>query len=291
VPLGAAPFWRRSWTHRAAQGLLGIVYCYAVVVIVALCLENRLLYQGLRAGEHWYAPPGNVVPSDVSLTSADGTHLHGWWSETPGWTPKQGALLFLHGNGANLSDRGACLGAVNRILKLPALIIDYPGYGKSDGSPSERGCYAAGEAAFAWLTDSRQVAPERIVLFGGSLGGGVATELATRHPHRALVLVSTFTSFPDEAQDVVPWLPGKWLVRNQYNNLAKLPSIRGPVFVANGTRDDLIDYHMSEKLYHAAVGPKKYCPMEGEPHGDFMPDDALHTLRAFLDSACPISGE
>ena len=106
------------------------------------------------------------------------------------------------------------------------------------------------------MTDNRGVAPQRIVLFGGSLGGGVATELATRHPHRALVLVSTFTSFPDEAQDVVPWLPGKWLARNQYNNLAKLASIRGPVFVAHGTQDELISYHMSEKLYHAASGPK-----------------------------------
>jgi len=140
VPFRTAPFWRRSWKHRAARLLLGAVYCYAVVVIAVLCLENRLLYPGLRAADHWVNPPANVVPADVSLTSSDGTRLHGWWTTPPGWQPKEGALLFLHGNGANLSDRGFCLGEINRLLKLPVLIIDYPGYGKSEGAPSERGC-------------------------------------------------------------------------------------------------------------------------------------------------------
>src|SRR5438046_2954266 len=85
--------------------------------------------------------------------------------------------------------------------------VAYPGYGRSGGSPTEAGCYAAADAAFDWLTAAQQVAPEDILLYGTSLGGGVAIDLASRRPHRALVLSSTFTSLPDTAQDLYPWLP------------------------------------------------------------------------------------
>ena len=121
-------------------------------------------------------------------------------------------------------------------------MFDYPGFGRSSGQPSEAGCYAAGDAAYDWLREVQKVPGERIILYGGSLGGGTATDLASRRPHRALVLVACFTSFPDMAQTRFPWLPGRWLVHNRFDNLGKIADCRGPVFIAHGTRDGLIPF-------------------------------------------------
>src|SRR5262249_37012499 len=146
----------------------------------------------------------------------------------------QRILLFCHGNGGNLSHRAWEIGEWQRRLGDSVLIFDYPGYGRSDGKPSEQGCYAAADAAYQWLLEEKHVAPEQIVIYGGSLGGAVAVELALRHDHRALVLQDTFTSIPDMAQHQYPWLPARWLVRQQFDSLAKIGQCRRPVFIAHG---------------------------------------------------------
>jgi pimeloyl-ACP methyl ester carboxylesterase len=286
----AAPFWRRSWKHRAARLLLGAAYCYLGVVLVLLWLENRFLFAATGAADGWAVPPPGLAVEDVDLTSADGTRLHAWWSTPPGWRTADGALLFCHGNGGNLSHRGGYFAELFRHLNAGVLLIDYPGYGRSGGSPSEKGCYAAGDAAYDWLTVTRGVPAGRVVLYGGSLGGGVATDLAARRPHRALVLVSTFTSFPDQAQALYPWLPARWLVRNQFDNRAKIGSVRGPVFLAHGRYDRLIPFAMSERLCGAAPGPKRLCPMEAD-HTDLLTPVAAAALREFLDESAPAAAE
>jgi fermentation-respiration switch protein FrsA (DUF1100 family) len=176
--------------------------------------------------------------------------------------------------------------ALAKALGVSVLIFDYPGYGKSDGRPSEAGCYAAGEAAFTWLT--RQVPAENIILFGKSLGGGVATELARRHPHRALVLVKTFTSVPDVAQDIYPWLPARWLARNRFESLRKLSQCNRPVFVAHGDCDSIIPYAHGRRLYDAAHEPKRFLAMPGCNHNDTLPVEFFLELRRFLDQNAPV---
>jgi fermentation-respiration switch protein FrsA (DUF1100 family) len=284
LPLWASPFWRRSWMHRIGHfAFLGAAYSCAVAVALLMYVENRLLYQAVPATSTWFAPPPGLPVTDVELKTADGTNLHGWWATPPGWQPADGALLYLHGNGGNLSYRGGFLASVVYQLRSAVLVVDYPGYGRSGGSPSERGCYATADAAYDWLTRNRGVPADRLILYGGSLGGGVATDLAVRKPHRALVLVSTFTSFPEEAQTKVRWLPCRWLARNQFNNLAKIASVHGPVFIAHGTRDDLIPFSMSQRLYDAANAPKRFFAMEGWGHEDILTPDGLVALRKFLD--------
>ncbi len=131
---------------------------------------------------------------DITLTTAAAEPLHAWWLPCP---DARGALLFLHGNAGNLSHRGQTILLLRDTLGLSVLIFDYPGFGKSPGTPSEEGCYRAGEAAYDWLTTEQQIAPGEIVLFGNSLGGGVATHLACRKEHRALALAKTYTTLPD----------------------------------------------------------------------------------------------
>src|SRR5439155_16684153 len=100
-------------------------------------------------------------------------------------------------------------------LGVSVFIIDYPGYGKSEGRVSEAGCYQAADAAYAWLIDEQHIAPRNIIFYGGSLGGGVAVDLASRREHRALLLVNTFSSLPDTAAHLYPWLPVRWVMRNR----------------------------------------------------------------------------
>src|SRR5262245_22549517 len=129
--------------RRAAFRLLrSAAIIYLGVLVLMMLLENRLIYQGTQATQHWLsAPPGT---EDVSLTAPDGTKLHAWWRPCP---DGEGALLYCHGNGGNLSHRGSMCAQLGDTLKCGVLIVDYPGYGKSEGEPSEAGCYAAAQAA------------------------------------------------------------------------------------------------------------------------------------------------
>ena len=210
APETPPPASRPSWRSRLFRLMRTFGIFYLAMVAGLLLFEDRLVYQASRASEHWSVPPKDLAVQDVELVSADGTKLHAWWVAPTGWQPEQGAMLFCHGNGGNLSHRG-------RALKpwldqqIAVLIFDYPGFGKSEGKPSEAGCYAAGDTAYAWLVREKCVPSERIILYGGSLGSGVAVDMALRHPHWALVLVSAYTSIPDMAQKLFPWMPAKWL--------------------------------------------------------------------------------
>ncbi len=251
---------------------------WVVVLLVMLSFENSLVYHPTSATEHWLAP-ANPRTQDVWLASADGTKLHAWW--LPHDNPK-GAVLVSHGNGGNLSHRGLLSASLHDTLGYSILMYDYPGYGKSEGKPSESGCYAAGDAAFKWLTDDRKIPANEIVLLGESLGGGVAVELATRHDHRALVLLQTFTSLPDAAKVHYPWLPTRTFMSNRFDNRAKIASCRKPVYVAHGTADRIIPFAQGEELFQAAHEPKRFLTMRGHDHNDFLPVEFVHGLRDFL---------
>jgi fermentation-respiration switch protein FrsA (DUF1100 family) len=191
-------------------------------------------------------------------------------------------VLYCHGNAGNLSHRASAITSWQKELGQSVLIFDYPGFGRSEGKPDEAGCYAAANAAYDWLTQVQKVPPERILLYGGSLGGGVAVDLASRQPHRALVLVKTFTSIPDVAQSVYPWLPARWLVRSRFDNLEKIRQCTQPVFIAHGTADRLVPFAQGERLFAAANEPKRFLAMPGIDHNSGVTPAFYSTLRDFL---------
>jgi fermentation-respiration switch protein FrsA (DUF1100 family) len=243
-------------------------------------LETRLVYHPTPADEEWHLPPNGRV-RDVALRTPDGTGIHAWWCPHEA---SSGALLYCHGNGGNLSQRKDLIVDLQDRLKESVLIFDYPGFGKSEGKPTEQGCYAAGDAAYDWLAQEMHISPSRILLYGGSLGGGVAVELASRRDHRALILVNSFTSAPDVGQIMYPWLPIRWLMHNRFDNLGKIGRCRRPVFIASGTADQTIPFVMGERLFAAANEPKRFFPMEGLGHFDPLPAAALDALCSFLKS-------
>jgi fermentation-respiration switch protein FrsA (DUF1100 family) len=254
---------------------------YVGIIIVLLALENWLVYHPTAARVDWREPPNGHV-QDLELRSTDGTRIHAWWCPVEG---SSGALLYCHGNAGNLSQRNGSVAGLQQVLKESVLIFDYPGYGKSEGRPSEAGCYAAADAAYAWLVEVQKIPPERILIYGGSLGGGVAVDLASRKPHRALILVKTFTTMPDVGGGLYPWLPVRWLMRNRFDNLAKIGKCTRPVFIAHGTTDRLVPYELGERLFVAANEPKYFYRMDGIDHDGPVPAAMFAALTRFLARA------
>jgi hypothetical protein len=271
---------RRTW-RRVCLRLIALgTVCYLGVVLVLLALENALVYHPVRAEQDWDPPP-NARVQDVELSSAGGTLVHAWWCPTEGWDSSRGAVLYCHGNAGNLSHWGATVALWQKELGEAVLIFDYPGYGRSGGKPSEAGCYAAAGTAYDWLT-RKHIGPERILICGESLGSGVAVDLASRRSHRALVLISAFTSIPDVAQCIYPWLPARWLMRNRFNNLAKIGRCRAPLFMAHGTADMLVPFSQGRRLFEAASEPKHFFCMDGCDHDHRRDTELRRELRLFL---------
>lgn len=174
-------------------------------------------------------------------------------------------------------------------LGLSTLIIDYRGYGRSSGEPSEEGTYLDAAAAWRHATQMLGFTAGRIVLFGESLGGGVAAQLAAENRPAALILASTFTSVPDMGADLYPLLPIRLLARIRYHTLARLPQIACPVLVIHSRNDDIIPFAHGRRLFETARQPKQFLEIEGGHNEGFVfgHEHWVKQLDAFLQRALP----
>jgi fermentation-respiration switch protein FrsA (DUF1100 family) len=262
------------------------LFLFALALFIGACFvlsffENALIYHPHGATD-WVVPPKSLGAEDVWLRSADGTRIHAWWCPVP---EAKAALLYCHGNAGNLSYRQEAIAELRQVVGVSVLIFDYPGFGRSEGKPGESACYQAADAAYDWL--AQRVPPEQIILFGKSLGGAIATDLAVRKPHGALVLVKTFTSIADMGKQMFPWLPVRWLVRHQYDTLGKIGRCPRPILIAHGDCDRLIPIQQGEQLFAAAPEPKRFVVMKGCDHNDPFPADFLTALAAFVKDVIP----
>jgi hypothetical protein len=257
---------------------------YVGVAAVLYFLQSRLVYQPSR--DILRTPADAGLPFEqVTLRAEDGVRLSAWFVPA---RDAEGAVLFCHGNAGNMSGRVDSLAVFHR-LGLSVLIFDYRGYGRSEGSPGEEGTYLDAQAAWDHLVNLRGVPPGRIVLFGRSLGGAVAARLAARHRPGALVLESTFTSLPDLAADLFPWLPARWLCRFSYDTASRLGGINCPVLVVHSREDDLIPFSHGRKLFDAAAPPRTFLAISGTHNDGFLTSGSVYTdgLKAFLSAHRP----
>lgn len=275
---------KRSWRNRIGRFVLRWTVFYLGIVLVFWFLERRLVFHPTTMAESWSAPV-DPKTKDVDFLSADGTKIHAWW--LPGADPAAGAVLLACGNGGNLSYRGQLAADLHRALGTGVLVFDYPGYGKNEGKPTEESCYAAGEAAYHWLTDDAKIPANRIILTGESLGGGTAVELATRHDHRALVLMYTFTSLPAAAKSHYPWLPTYTMMSTRFDNLSKIGRCNRPVFIAHGTADGIVPFSHAETLFAAANSPKEFFWVDGAGHDSGVATAMCVPLAKFLATNAP----
>ena len=260
---------------------------YAALVLLVFFAQPRLIYFP-EIGRDIVATPdqAGLAYEPVKLSTADGETLHGWFVPAPA---AKATVLFFHGNAGNISHRMEYLLMFHR-LGYDTFIFDYRGYGQSSGSPSESGTSLDAEAAWRYLTATKGISPARMVLFGESLGGAVAARLAAHVTASgampaALVLASTFTSVPDVAAKIYPFLPVRLLSRFDYNTLGYLRSVTSPVFIAHSPQDEIIPFEHGRTLYQAAPEPKQFLELQGG-HNDgfiFMRETWVKALGEFID--------
>ena len=216
----------------------------------------------------------------VTLRTADGEALAGWF--VPASTAR-GTLLYLHGNGGNIGHRLDQIEVFHR-LGLNVFIIDYRGYGASSGKPSEDGTYQDALAAWTYLTQQKRLAPERIVLFGESLGGSIAAWLAARQPPAGLVIYASFTSVPEMAQALYPMFPASRLVRYRYDTRAALGNVNCPVLILHSPEDEIIPFNHGQALLEAAHEPKRLVQLRGGHNDALQVSREVYTreIGAFL---------
>ena len=276
------PCWTSSRKRRVARLLTFALYLYALHLVVLLTFEYRLAFPGWTFNKHWVSLPEGTHVEELALDTSDGNTVQAWWLPPPGWTPDRGAVLYSHGNGENLSNCGSHLRRWRDELKTGALGFDFPGFANSTGTPTEASCYAAAQAAFDWLVQEKKVAPNDIIVVGQSMGGAMATELAARQACRMLITAGTYTSFPDMAQHRFFWIPGRYLVRLQFDNRSKVAKMRTPVFIAHGTADHVVPFAQGERLFAAAHEPKRFHAMPDHPHAHPKSAEFYEAVREFL---------
>ena len=249
--------------------------------------QSRLLYYPDMPSRTVDATPENIglAYEELQLTSSDGVHLHGWYVPAQ---EQRGTVLFSHGNAGNIGHRLDSVRLFNR-LGLNVLIYDYRGFGNSEGKTTEAGTYLDGQAAWTWLTEEKQTDPGQIVIFGRSLGAAIAADLASRYCAAAVILESAFTSVPDMAARLYPWLPVRLLSRFQYNNLDKVSRITSPLLIVHSRDDEIVPYEQGERLFEQAREPKQFLELNGGHNDGFYlsRDHYAESLAEFLQGVLP----
>ncbi len=231
-------------------------------------------------------PPGDWNPQgfayeDVFFTSADGTRLHGWYFDRP---DAKAHVLYCHGNGEDVAALGAYMDVLRARYGIALFAFDFRGYGRSQGRPEERGIIADARAAQQWLAQRAGVVPARVVLWGRSIGGAIAVQLAADPGARGLILERTFTSLPDVAAYHYPFLPVRLLMKNRFDSLGCIGRYRGPLLQSHGTADEVVPYAQGRQLFDAAATEaKQFVAMEGVTHNGPNDEGYSTELQRFLD--------
>ncbi len=248
--------------------LLLTVFAYGFLLIFLYFYQSRLLFLPNLPSRTVESLPSAVgLPYEpVDLHTSDNIHLNGWFIPAP---EQRGVILFCHGNAGNISHRLDSLLLFHR-LGFSTLIFDYRGYGSSQGYPSEAGTYLDVEAAWQYLTTERSIVSSHIILFGRSLGGAVAVHQATVSSPGALIVESSFTSVPDMAAELYPFLPVRWLSRFDYNVQQQLPRVSCPVLVVHSRDDEIIPFRHGRALYKTANQPKQFLELRGGHNNGFL---------------------
>lgn len=283
---------------------------YFGILLVLMANETLLVYPGSRYPRGNWAPVGFNF-EEVDFRSDDGTRLVGWYlpppsigggivadvveqetqegddgqeNHEPAEQPVQ-TILLCHGNAENVAQSAAYIGEMlRRTLNAELFVFDYRGFGKSEGVPAERGVLEDSEAAYEWLKTKSGKSPSEIILVGHSIGGGPAVHLASKHGAKLLVLQRTFNALTEPAANQYPWLPIRYVMRNQFRSIDWIKDYSGPVFQSHGTADRLIPIHMGRELFDTApTKAKQFFSVEGMGHLDPLPENYWEQLSQFVE--------
>lgn len=239
--------------------------------VILYIMQPTFLYSPLR--EVPYTPDELGLDfENVEFKTDDGLRLTGWYIPVEN---SQYTVLFCHGNGGNIMHR---LDSINLFYKLGlnCFIFDYRGYGESEGKPSEEGTYLDAMAAYRWLTEEKKTSPDDIIIFGRSLGGSIAAQLATKVKARALIIESTFTSYIDIGKKFYPYMPVCWFARFSYRTIDYVKDVRCPVMFIHSRNDETVPFEFGLELYEAANEPKEFVEIFGSHNDGFLVSSEIY---------------
>ncbi len=242
-----------------------LLVAYLGLGTILYFMQPKFLYCAVR--EVLYTPDELGMDfEDVVFKTDDGLHLNGWYVPAEN---SQLTVLFCHGNGGNIMHR---LDSINIFYKLGlnCFIFDYRGYGNSEGKPGEEGTYLDAEAAYEWLTKEKKISPNDIIIFGRSLGGSIATQLASKVQTRALIIESTFTSYVDIGRKFYPYMPVRLFARFGYRTMDYIKDVHCPVMIIHSRSDDIVPFEFGLELYEVANEPKEFVEIFGSHNEGFL---------------------
>jgi fermentation-respiration switch protein FrsA (DUF1100 family) len=261
----------------AVKILTVVTIAYAMLVAAAYLAQRHLMYfpETLRTQP---ADTGLTAVDEVLLKAPDGAYVIAWWAKA---TPGQPTLLYFHGNAGSLAFRA------ERIRRYQArgrgiLMMSYRGYSGSTGKPSEAANVADALRAHDWLTVAG-VPGHEIVLYGESLGSGVAVQVAAQRPVAGVVLDAPYTSVADVGAMAYPFLPVWLLLRDRYDSLAVIQKLSAPLLIVHGERDTIVPVEMGRRLHAAAVGPKQIMTFPLAGHADHYLYGSYEAINAWID--------
>ncbi len=263
-----------------------LVLAYLGAAVLLFTVQRKLIFP--VSHEITRVPsdtPYDIPFEDVLLPVERGFVTNAWFA--PAANAKC-TILFCHGNGGTLSDWLDVL-RMYHIMNFNVLLFDYGGYGKSTGSPSAERLYEDARAAWKYLTETKGIPAKKIILIGHSIGGGVASQLASEIKPAGLVLQSTFTSLTDVCQEKLPMFPVRFLLRDRFETLKKLPRIACPLLVMHSKKDTLIHFKFGIRLFDAANPPKQFVELRGDHNEGMFASGNLYTeaIINFAEAAIP----
>jgi hypothetical protein len=263
---------------RILRGLsLGLLVLYLGVLGLLFVSQRSLLYPGAgRDSPLPAAEAGLTGFEDVVLATPDGERLMAWWKPPQ---PGKALLIYFHGNGGSLRNRRFRAEALTQGGR-GLLLVSYRGYSGSSGSPSEEGLRIDARTAYDWAARSHDL--RRIVLYGESLGTGVAVRLATERRIGGLILDAPYTSTAEVASGLYWYVPVSWLMLDQYRSIDVIGEVKAPILVMHGDQDRIIPFAFGERLYAAAPEPKRFLRLPGVGHTRVLESGGLAAVNAFL---------
>jgi uncharacterized protein len=267
------------FTLHAFKAILTVVaLTYVSLVIVAALLQRQMSY---FPGNEAFVPSAWSLPGfeALSVRMDDGTTLTSWYHAPSG--PGKLTIVFFQGNAGHFGFRNAkfqpWLDAGYGLL-----LASYPGYNGNPGRPTEEGLYASARAAISALDKLNSKQESSLVFYGESLGTGVAVQMATEFRVQALILEAPFTTFPDVGADHYFYLPVRWLMRDRYDSLSKIPMINTRLLWIHGEHDSVVPFKLGRKLFDTAREPKEAHIVPNADHNDLYDFDAQEAVLRFL---------
>ncbi|MEJ2582613.1 MAG: alpha/beta hydrolase [Acidobacteriota bacterium] len=255
-----------------AKNLIMAIVVFGTMIGLMSIFERSLIFFPTRYPDGMWdteaaARGSGCAIDDHYFTASDGVRLHGWWCRRRDAPADRPVLLFFHGNAGNLSDRAELLTELANHTPASVFVVGYRGYGRSEGRPSEDGLYKDARAAWSYLTGERSVDPGLIVIFGKSLGGAVAVDLAVGVTAAGLIVESSFTSVSDMAKTHYPFVP-RVLISTRMDSISKIPAVACPKLFIHSKADEVVPFRLGRELFDAAGEPKRFHEVVGSGHNE-----------------------